>query len=57
MTVTIGVINKVDLAPLVGANLDRMESDIHRYNPNMPVFRTNLKTGDGIAAFLDTLLA
>ena len=46
---TIGVINKVDLAPLVGANIDRMESDIHRYNPEMPVFRTNLKTGDGIA--------
>ena len=54
---TIGVINKVDLAPLVGANLDRMESDIHRYNPKMPVFRTNLKTGDGIAALLDTILA
>jgi hydrogenase nickel incorporation protein HypB len=54
---TIGVINKVDLAPLVGANIDRMESDIHRYNPKMPVFRTNLKTGDGIAALLETLLA
>lgn len=54
---TIGVINKVDLAPLVGANLDRMESDIHRYNPGMPVFRTNLKTGDGIAALLDSILS
>jgi hydrogenase nickel incorporation protein HypB len=54
---TIGVINKVDLAPLVGANIDRMESDIHRYNPKMPVFRTNLKTGDGIVDLLDTLLA
>jgi len=56
-TCTIGVINKVDLAPLVGANLERMESDIHRYNPGMPVYRTNLKTGDGIAALLDTILA
>jgi hydrogenase nickel incorporation protein HypB len=54
---TIGVINKVDLAPLVGANLDRMESDIHRYNPGMPVFRTNLKTGDGIAALLEMILS
>jgi hydrogenase nickel incorporation protein HypB len=54
---TIGVINKIDLAPFVGANLDRMEKDIHRYNPSMPVFRTNLKTGDGIAALLDTILA
>jgi hydrogenase nickel incorporation protein HypB len=54
---TIGVINKVDLAPLVGANLDRMESDIHRYNPRMPVFLTNLKTGDGITALLDSILS
>jgi hydrogenase nickel incorporation protein HypB len=54
---TIAVINKVDLAPLVGANLDRMESDIHRYNPRMPVFRTNLKTGDGITTLLDAILA
>jgi hydrogenase nickel incorporation protein HypB len=53
---TIGVINKVDLAPLVGANLDRMESDMHRYNPSMKVFRTNLKTGDGVAALLDEIL-
>jgi hydrogenase nickel incorporation protein HypB len=54
---TIGVINKVDLAPLVGANLDRMESDIHRYNPRMPVFRTNLKTGDGIVELLAAVLS
>jgi len=53
---TIGVINKVDLAPLVGANLDRMESDMHRYNPAMKVFRTNLKTGDGVTALLDEIL-
>jgi len=53
---TIGVINKVDLAPLVGANLDRMESDMHRYNPGMKVFRTNLKTGDGIVPLLDEIL-
>ena len=54
---TIGVINKVDLAPLVGANLDRMQSDISRYNPVCRSFRTNLKTGDGVAALLDTILA
>jgi hydrogenase nickel incorporation protein HypB len=34
-----------------------MEKDIARYNPGMPVFRTNLKTGDGISALLDTILA
>ncbi len=52
----IGVINKIDLAPFVGANLDRMESDIRRYNPGMKVFRTNLKTGDGLEGLLDTIL-
>ena len=54
---TIAVINKVDLAPLVGADLDRMEKDIARYNPGMPVFRTNLKTGDGLAALLAAILS
>ena len=52
----IGIINKVDLATLVGANLDRMESDMHRYNPAMRVFRTNLKTGDGMVEVLDEIL-
>jgi hydrogenase nickel incorporation protein HypB len=52
----IGVINKVDLAPLVGADLDRMERDMHRYNPGMQVFRTNLKTGDGVVPLLDAIL-
>jgi hydrogenase nickel incorporation protein HypB len=52
----IGVINKIDLAPLVGADLNRMESDMHRYNPAMRVFRTNLKTGEGVAQVLDEIL-
>jgi hydrogenase nickel incorporation protein HypB len=54
---SIAVINKTDLAPLVGADLDRMERDIHRYNPAMPVFRTNLKTGEGIPALMESLLS
>ncbi len=52
----IGIINKVDLAPLVGANLDRMEEDMHRYNPGMKVFRTNLKTGEGLSGVVAALL-
>lgn len=52
----IGIINKIDLAPLVGADLDRMENDMRRYHPGMGIFRTNLKTGVGIPAFLDALL-
>jgi hydrogenase nickel incorporation protein HypB len=52
----IGIINKQDLAPLVGADLDRMESDMHRYNPAMLVFRTDLRHGEGITPVLDALL-
>ncbi len=54
---SIGVINKVDLAPLVGADLDRMERDMRRYNPGMQVFRTNLKAGEGTEPLLEALLA
>ena len=53
---TIGVINKIDLAQYVGADLDRMERDMHRYNPGMKVFRTNLKTGEGTEALLNAIL-
>jgi len=52
----IGIINKIDLAPFVGADLDRMENDMRRYHPGMQVFRTNLKTGEGIEPFLTALL-
>lgn len=54
---SIGVINKVDLAPLVGADLDRMERDMRRYNPAIQVFRTNLRTGGGVEPLLEALLA
>jgi len=52
----LGIINKIDLAPLVGADLDRMENDMNRYHPGMKVFRTNFKTGEGVVPFLDALL-
>jgi hydrogenase nickel incorporation protein HypB len=54
---TIGVINKVDLAGYVGADLDRMEQDMRRYNPEIQVFRTNMKTGEGVEDLLDAILA
>jgi hydrogenase nickel incorporation protein HypB len=53
----IGIINKVDLAPLVGASLDRMEADMRRYNPAMKICRTDLKKGEGLGAVIDALLA
>jgi urease accessory protein len=44
------VINKTDLAPLVGASLAVMEADTRRMRGDRPFVFTNLKTGDGAAA-------
>ena len=42
------VINKTDLAPLVGANLDVMERDARKMRGARPFVFTNLKAGEGI---------
>jgi urease accessory protein len=44
------VINKVDLAPLVGADLSVMERDARRMRKGNPSIFTNLKTGMGLDA-------
>jgi urease accessory protein len=43
------VINKVDLAPHVGANLDLMRTDARRVRGTRSFLLTNCKTGQGIA--------
>jgi urease accessory protein len=47
------VINKIDLAPHVGASLDVMDRDSRRMRGDGPFVFTNLKTGEG----LDLVLA
>ena len=42
------VINKIDLAPLVGANLETMESDARRMRAARPFIFSNLKIGQGV---------
>jgi urease accessory protein len=42
------VINKIDLAPLVGANLQVMESDAKRMRATRPFIFSNLKSGQGV---------
>ncbi|MFP6778945.1 MAG: urease accessory protein UreG [Alphaproteobacteria bacterium] len=42
------VINKVDLAPMVGANLEVMEKDTIRMRGKKPFVFSNLKKGDGL---------
>ena len=46
------VINKVDLAPYVGADLGVMERDARRMRGARPFVFTNLKTGDGVDAIV-----
>jgi urease accessory protein len=42
------VINKIDLAPLVGANLEVMKADALRMRLTRPFIFTNLKRGEGV---------
>jgi len=49
------VINKIDLAPLVGASLDVMEQDARRMRGKRPVVFTNIKAGQGLAEVCDFL--
>lgn len=42
------VINKIDLAPLVGASLEVMKSDAMRMRGKRPFVFTNLKSGEGV---------
>jgi len=47
------VINKIDLAPLVGASLEVMERDARRMRGDRPFVFTNLKAGDGVDRIVD----
>ena len=42
------VINKIDLAPHVGASLEVMERDARRMRPTRPFVFTHLRTGEGV---------
>jgi urease accessory protein len=43
------VINKIDLAPYVGASLDVMQRDAKKMRGARPFVMTNLRIGDGVA--------
>src|SRR5438046_55726 len=46
------IINKIDLAPLVGASLEVMARDAQRMRGEKPFVFTNLKTGEGLETVL-----
>jgi urease accessory protein len=47
------VINKIDLAPMVGAALEVMERAAGRMRGERPFVFTNLKTGQGLERVID----
>lgn len=47
------VINKIDLAPLVGADLSVMERDTKRMRGDKPFVFTNLKIQEGLASVIN----
>jgi urease accessory protein len=50
------VINKIDLAPLVGADLGVMDRDAMKMRGERPFVFTNLKKGDGLATIVDFII-
>lgn len=50
------IINKIDLAPMVGASLEMMERDARRMRGERPFVFTNLKTGEGVDAVIAFVL-
>jgi urease accessory protein len=50
------VINKIDLAPLVGADLDVMRADTLHMRVKRPFVFTNLKTGEGVDQIISFII-
>lgn len=50
------VINKIDLAPLVGADLSVMDSDAKKMRGRRPFVFTNVKQGTGVPTVIDFIV-
>jgi urease accessory protein len=50
------IINKTDLAPMVGASLEVMDRDARRMRGERPFVFTNLKTGSGLQTVIDFII-
>jgi urease accessory protein len=49
------VINKTDLAPYVGVNLERMVREANEVRGGKPVLLTNCAKGEGVDAVVDAI--
>jgi urease accessory protein len=50
------VINKIDLAPMVGASLEVMDRDARKMRGEKPFVFTNLKRGEGLETVADFVI-
>jgi urease accessory protein len=49
------VVNKTDLAPFVGVDLDAMLAEARAVREGRPILATNARTGDGVTAVADAM--
>jgi len=56
-TSDIAVITKMDLASVVGFDLDAARSNIQRVRPGMKTLEVSVKTGEGIIEYLDLIVS
>ncbi|WP_236943425.1 hydrogenase nickel incorporation protein HypB [Ignicoccus islandicus] len=49
------VISKVDLAPAIGVNVEKMEEDARKLNPKAPIVKVSVKTGEGLNELVSVL--
>ena len=49
------VINKIDLAPFVGVDLDAMLAEARAVREGRPILATNARTGAGVNAVADAM--
>jgi urease accessory protein len=50
------IINKTDLAPMVGASLEVMDRDARKMRGEKPFVFSNLKTGEGVDSIIDFIV-
>jgi len=56
-TASVLVINKIDLLPYIDCQIDALTSNALRINPELRIFRTSCRTGEGIDQWCDWLRA
>jgi hydrogenase nickel incorporation protein HypB len=50
------LVNKIDLAPYVDCDLERIRETCRRLNPNQVIFEISCKTGEGVDQWVDWLV-